>query len=96
MENIKDKMRERLSKERVFNNPKDALLYAVLQQRTDGEDFVIFKTSEGGYMAVHYINSEIAIQLGHRIVFGFNNVLYASQSDENCRDLLQQLKYKEE
>ena len=95
MENIKDRMRERLRTERVFVNPKDALTYAVLKQKSDEEDLLVFKTPNEEYMTVHYINSEIAIQLGYEVVFGFNNVLYAAQSENNCEDLLRQLKKEE-
>ncbi len=91
MNDLKRKMLERLAKEKSFVRAEDALNYAISLQRKSEEDVLIFKDTEGNFKTVHTINSEIAIQLGYTIVYGFHEILYAAQSNKQPNDAINEL-----
>lgn len=88
--NMKSEMEKRLSSEKTFDKLEQALDYAILLQRTSDEDVMIFKNPLGKFCAVHIINSEIAIQLGYTLVYGFDEIVYAANSDKIAMEAIRE------
>ena len=86
--NMKSEMEKRLSSEKTFDRLEQALDYAILLQRTSGEDVMIFRNTLGKFSAVHIINSEIAVQLGYTSVYGFDEIAYAANSDKSAKEAI--------
>lgn len=86
--NMKSEMEKRLSSEKTFDKLEQALEYAILLQRTSGEDVMIFRNTSGKFSTVHIINSEIAVQLGYTLVYGFDEIVYAANSDKSAMEAI--------
>lgn len=94
-EDLRNRMIERISQEKKFDAIEDAFKYVVNKERECSEDILVFKGLDGKYITIHFNNAEIAIQLGYKLILGFDNVLAASQSDDIYQSLLQEVIKKE-
>lgn len=63
------KLQERLSTEKTFEDIDKALSYAITVTKEQNEDVAIFKRKDGIFVIIHLINAELAIQCGYSIVF---------------------------